>query len=266
SHKKEEKKQGGREGRQRCFPPWPAFPFCDFLCFLWLLLFLAALSHRRKARLRGRVDRAPPVRLQRRHLRQRPRPALLGIGYFQPPRTLPAPARRQYTHPPLLALERLQVRVVRGRLQTRDITVLQRRGVLPHGETRQFVAVEAHRQPAGAGGVVQQRQRPPPRVAEEVVSVDLFGVPDGRPLVGLERGDALGRRGRQRGHLPHRRHNAAPRFQERRADVAVIQHLQFRRLGGAILDHVMHHQPVGARHRRVGRRQPQVTEEQRRLL
>ena len=103
-------------------------------------------------------------------------------------------------------------------------------------------------------------------VRQEIVQVDLLGEAGDGAGAGVVGIDPLGAARRLRRHLAHRGQDAAARLQKRRAEVAVVEQLHLGRLGGAVLDHVVDHDAVGAGRGGASRRQPQMRTKQRPFL
>src|SRR5205807_960103 len=97
---------------------------------------------------------------------------------------------------------------------------------------------------AVGGGVDQQGQGVAVGVSQQVVEVHLLGEAGGGGGVGVVGVHALRGARRLGRQLAHRGKDARPRFEEGRAEVPVVEQLHLRRAGGAVLDHVVDHQPV----------------------
>ena len=131
-------------------------------------------------------------------------------------------------HPPPRALERLGVRIVRSRLQTGDVPVPLRGGVLPLRKSRQLVLVEAQHQPPVPLPVAQHRQRAAVLFRQQIVPVHLLHVPRRRPQVGVVPVESLHRARIARRHHARRRHQLRPLVQKGRTEVAVVEQLHLR--------------------------------------
>src|SRR5690606_17684126 len=134
-----------------------------------------------------------------------------------------------------IALDVLEIRDVRPRLEARHISVRFRLRALPESETRQLTAIKLKREAAISTGISQQEQTANLRSAARLKQIDLFSIfvsraEISRKLINVFRGTLIARR-----HRLKRTLEARSFLQEGGTHIDVIQQFKFRRTCSEIL-------------------------------